>query len=514
MSSLEELLEGVGKPLPVKSSKRLLRCKILVNAPKAKSKKNLGYANLSSLKLKKKRIFQPPKSLDKALESLVEIETKAVVPIDEGQICPYFLAQKLVKNYSFATRSNNLFVYDEQCGYYRCLKYGNGIGSFDMLVRMSVSKEEAVKINSYFIKETRPWILSAEDIIKLPEFNDDNYIAFENGTLDLNEWTLKAHSERYRLTANVKCRYVEYDKDEIYDTRFWRYINRLADYREEVVEALRFMIGLALSNIRRLKMAFFVFGEASNGKSVLANLLVNLLGTDNVTSVNVSKISERFFKAELFEKLALISSDENTDYWNQENATTFKQVVSRDWLTGEYKGQDPFQFRPNCLVICMANDYPRYTADVDKGNAISERIFAIPTGASIPKSEQNRHLLEILMKEKDVIASWAVDGLRDLVFYEKIPEVLVEMSSSVDELDPMSIFEKWLAERVELSPESVTKSSEFYQNYAEYFQTVNQCRGKALIERAFYMQLAKKYGEFKQKVGTVNCYKGLKIKEE
>lgn len=478
--------------------------------------KNEKLANMFVLppKIKHQNLSKLPESLECEVKMLTVTDQQVVQKKVEDQLCPYTLAERLTYQYSFGTRCNNLFVYDELDGYYKMLKYGNGMGSFDMLVRKTVSRGEAYKISTNFIKETRPWILASDDTVELPEFNDENFIALKNGTFDLTEWNLKPHSITYRLTAGINCTYVDYSEEDIYDTKFWEYVNRLADYQEEVVEAIRFMIGLALSNIRRLKMAFFLFGSSNNGKSVLANLLIHLLGVENVTSVNISKISERFLTAELFEKLALISSDENTGFWTKDNAAIFKQAVSRDLLTGEYKGEKPFQFKPNCLFICMSNDVPRYTAEVDKGNAVSERIYAIPTGPSIPKHEQNRFLLERLLCEKDIIASWAIEGLRDFLMYERIPKALVEMSSTADELDPITIFDNWVSARVEMTPECLTRSSEFYKDYAEYFQTVNQCKGKALVERAFYMQFAKKYGTFKQKVGTLNCYKGIKIKEE
>lgn len=515
MNSFEELLKGgINRPL-VKSSKPLPSNPTLTVAPKVKAKiENLLSMLVLLPEVKHKQPFEISRSLEVGIERLKGMEKNAVLPKADLQLCPYSLAEKLAQQYSFAARYNNVFVYDKQLGYYKLLKYGIGRGSFDMLVRKTVSKEEACRINTNFIKEIRPWLLSSDNTVQLPDFNEENFVAFQNGTFDLMDWKLKPHSEAYRLTAGLNCRYIDYCEEEIYDTKFWGYVNRLADYQEDVVEAIRFMLGLALSNIRKLKMAFFLYGPSNNGKSVFGKLLLDLIGSENVTTIGVSRIGERFMTAELFEKLALISFDENTGYWSENNAEIFKKAVSCDPMIGEYKGEKPFDFRPYCLFICMGNDIPKYTADIDKGDAISERIFAIPTGPSIPKKEQNRYLLEQLLREKDLIASWAIEGLQNFLIHDKIPQKLVEMTSTVDELDPISIFEKWVSARVELSPDCVTKSCEFYQDYAEYFQTVNQCKGKALVERAFYMQFAKKYGTFKQKVGTLNCYKGIKIKEE
>jgi putative DNA primase/helicase len=87
---------------------------------------------------------------------------------------------------------------------------------------------------------------------------------------------------------------------------------------------------------------FFVFlGEGANGKSTLIEVVVVMLGTQNVSHQSLHDLaSGRFTKAELFGKLA--NSNADIESRDVKNSGVLKQLVAGDSIQFERKYRDPF----------------------------------------------------------------------------------------------------------------------------------------------------------------------------
>jgi len=110
------------------------------------------------------------------------------------------------------------------------------------------------------------------------------------------------------------------------------------------------MLGYFLVPITKSQKCFAIVGAAGAGKSVLLNVLNEiLLGSGNVSNVSWQSLNERFKTAELFGKLANIFADLPTK--NIDDNGIFKALVGEDYLTVEKKNKDPFSFQSMARLL-------------------------------------------------------------------------------------------------------------------------------------------------------------------
>src|SRR5699024_4892885 len=131
-----------------------------------------------------------------------------------------------------------------------------------------------------------------------------------------------------------------------------------------------------------LGKAFILIGDKANGKSTFLSLLQAMLGSENISSLDLSELGERFKTAELFGKLANIGDDIGDEF--VANPALFKKLVTGDRVNVEKKGQDPFEFNNYSKFIFSANKIPRIK---DRTGAVQRRLVIIPFNASFSKDD-------------------------------------------------------------------------------------------------------------------------------
>jgi putative DNA primase/helicase len=108
---------------------------------------------------------------------------------------------------------------------------------------------------------------------------------------------------------------------------------------------------------RSIQKAILLLGEGSNGKSTYLRGLVNLIGRRNTTALSLHKIEQdRFAAARLMGKLANICPDLPTAHLS--STMMFKALTGGDFLAGEFKFKDSFEFLPFCKLVFSANKPP------------------------------------------------------------------------------------------------------------------------------------------------------------
>lgn len=419
------------------------------------------------------------------------------------------IAQYLLKHYQLMRDGAHLYLYNHELGYYELLHDGIGANTFDSFVRTNISESTKEQICSYDINESFKWLVSnAVSIESFPDFQPRHLVAFKNGTLDLRTLSLNSHSYKNKLTIGVNAKYIEIWRYDITKTTFWSFINRLADYDDKTLEILRIIIGLALSNVRKLKRLFYIVGVSNNGKSVLGDLILGLLPQDSCSALEIAELSDRFSRGLLYGKHFNISSDENTSTWPSESVAFLKKAVAGDVTKGENKYQPPFMFRCKALFLCLSNGMPCYKQDLDAGGAISKRLYIVPTtNKPITDEEEDFQILDKMLSERDMIASWAIDSVSDIVNTGILPEKIIDSKPQEFYLDFHTVFEYWSEAYIsDHDKNAQTTSTDFFESFKEYANDYNVMYN----EKAFYMKLAEKYKPYKRH-NKKSFYIGLSI---
>lgn len=210
------------------------------------------------------------------------------------------------------------------------------------------------------------------------EMADADYIAFRNGVYSLSEDTLLPFSPELIILNKIDWNFDE----SAYNADVDKMLNRLSCGDSGIRDLLCEAVGYCFYRRNELRKAFILTGEKRNGKSTYLSLINTLLGTNNVTNLDLGELSQRFKPAELFGKLANIGDDIGDDFIS--NPAIFKKVVSGDPVNVERKGENPFDLRNYAKFLFSANNIPRIK---DKSGAVIDRLVIIPFNARFSKSD-------------------------------------------------------------------------------------------------------------------------------
>src|ERR1043165_8228245 len=168
--------------------------------------------------------------------------------------------------------------------------------------------------------------------------------------------------------------------------------------------------GYLLTHDTSLHTFLIMTGDGANGKSVVTEVLTQMLGPDNVTHVGLERFNDRFALARTIGKLANIVSEIGAVRGMVEGV--LKAIVGGDRITVEFKNQTPFDAKPTVRLLFATNVLPELD---DRSDGLWRRVQILPFTVTIPKEHQDPHLAQrICDNELPGVFNWAVEGLRRL----------------------------------------------------------------------------------------------------
>ena len=232
------------------------------------------------------------------------------------------------------------------------------------------------------------------------------YIVFNNGVFDLETKELLEYSPKYIIKNKIPHNYNPAAKHELLD----KTLNKICCNDKKLRCVIEEMIGYTLLRRNELGKSFILTGDGSNGKSTLLDLINELLGEDNISSVALKELSDRFKTFQLDGKLANIGDDISNEYIPDNS--TFKKLVTGEKVNVERKGKDPYDFRNYSKLIFSANELPRIN---DLSGGLKRRLVFIPFNAKFSKRNED---YDPFIKDKittaaalEYLLKIAIDGL-------------------------------------------------------------------------------------------------------
>lgn len=179
------------------------------------------------------------------------------------------------------------------------------------------------------------------------------------------------------------------------------------DRKKSLVEFL----GLVFTKVN-CPQAILLTGNGANGKSCYCNLLTELLGTENYTSITISEL-KAFGTGKLpGKRLAIMSEISKRDSENL-MSTELKQVITGEVMGGNVKYKPLFDFRPYAKVLILSNHMVGFSEDASVG--VTRRLHIIPFELQLSEAERDNRLLEKLLEEKSGIFNLALQGFQRYV---------------------------------------------------------------------------------------------------
>jgi putative DNA primase/helicase len=260
----------------------------------------------------------------------------------------------------------------------------------------------------------------------------------------------------------------------------------------------------------KLEKAIVFVGDQANGKSTLIELLVDLLGEDNISNVSLQRLAvSQFSTSNMIGKILNAYGDLDVD--SIEQTGMIKQIISHDHIMVEKKNKNAFSTRIPIRLLYSANRLPELP---NADEAIFRRFWVIKWTIVIPPEKRDLKLLEKLTspEEKSGFLNILLKNAHQLLhnnFQFTHPQHLEETKQRWREKsDSVS---SWVEYEIAVNPDYKINSQDLYGYYK------NWCIEAKLMptsDRAFFTKL-EGLGPFrkfrgKEKGKSINMVVGAK----
>lgn len=333
----------------------------------------------------------------------------------------------------------------------------------------------------------RSEVLSYLDILirDNTSMSDAHLIAFKNGIYNLIDNTMTEFSPSIVITNKINWDYNPEAYSELVDNT----LNKIACNDPQVRALLEEAIGYCFYRRNELGKAFILIGDRANGKSTFLDMVKTMLGEDNIASLDLGELGDRFKTAELFGKLANIGDDIGDEFIP--NAAVFRKLVTGERINVERKGQDPFEFNNYAKFLFSANNIPRMK---DKTGAVQRRLVIIPFDAKFsPDDPDFDPYIKYKLREQECmeyLIKIGLEGLKRVLKNQKFTKsdrVEKELQEYEESNNPiLGFFKEITLEEVENEP-----TRDVYRRYLVYCSENNL---QPLSNIEFSKQVKAKFG--------------------
>ena len=235
---------------------------------------------------------------------------------------------------------------------------------------------------------------------------DAKYIAFKNGILNVIDGSFQPFGPEMILKNIIPWDYNPAANSEVVD----EVLEKISCRDEETKNLLEECVGYCFFRKNELGKAFILTGDGANGKSTFIDMIKTMLGDDNITSLDLKELGEKFQNAELFGKLANLGDDIGEEFIA--SSSVFKKLVTGERIQVQRKGQDPFEFNNYSKMVFSANSIPRIK---DKSGGLRRRLIIIPFDALFTKADPDyRPFIKYDLREPEAVERLIILGIRGL----------------------------------------------------------------------------------------------------
>ncbi len=235
-------------------------------------------------------------------------------------------------------------------------------------------------------------------------------INLANGTFEISPFkqALRPHQKEDFLTYQLPFAYDAFAKAPQFQTYLDRVLPEL-ELQDILAEYLSYIF--IKNNVLKLEKVLLAYGTGANGKSVLFEIIMALLGSENITNYSLSSLTSEnsYSRAMLANKLLNYASEIN----GKLETNTFKLLVSGEPVEARLPYGKPHLISNYARFMFNCNELPN---KVENTNAFFRRFLIIPFRVTIPRAEQDPDLSKrIILSELSGVFNWVLKGLNRLL---------------------------------------------------------------------------------------------------
>lgn len=339
---------------------------------------------------------------------------------------------------------------------------------------------------------------------QIAELSKD-YICFQDCLLDINTFTTLPHDRTKISVFYLPFKYTTVNDGSVPTENWQRFLStslvrkNIQDQFEtdpELVTLCQEMMGDFLLPHLFSHTAYFLVGNGANGKSVLLDIISEIMGDEFISSLNIEALTtDKFTAPHLIGKRINISNEEESKFIKSDK---FKAIVTGDKINAQRKFGSPFDFKPDVKFVFASNKIPTFS-EINYG--IIRRIKILPF---LQRFNEDNPLTDPLIKKKLLgelpgIVNWALEGAKRLVAQG------FKHSHSTQAKEALEEFEGDISSAVMFFRENyIVNSTEFTSNealYADYRLWCDSVGRKPLSKSNFGRDLISIFVNLKNTTG-------------
>lgn len=409
-----------------------------------------------------------------------------------------FLVDEISKKYYIKNIDGKLYIYNEKTGLYE-----KNIEEYLAYEIEMIAEKNKIKTNTYLVNEV------LNKLKRRTFFNITN-------TDDVDPYLIPLKNGYYSLKDNLFYKYnpkrifftqlnVKYDKNAKCPN-FERFISEILPNeknRETVLEIMAY----TLFKEYPIQKCFVFYGEGSNGKTTLLEVLTQILGTNNTSHISLNKLVEdQYSLAHLYRKYANIFADNPAKAIKDDSV--IKALTGGDRLTANPKFERQFTFKNYAKLIFSCNELPVSESETE---AFYRRWIVVPFHVKIPEKQQDKQLVEKLTseEEKSGILNILLDKLKALLKRGYFENEL-NTNEKIEMYDRMADSVKYYVENcLTQSDNGYLSKDELYEDYISFCKTnelITKCREiffRRLKRYVQYYEVRPRNGDRNRMIGGI-----------
>lgn len=337
-------------------------------------------------------------------------------------------------------------------------------------------------------------------------------VSLGNGTLDMMNWQLRPHAQNDYMTVAYGV-----DYNPAAQCNEWvKFLYDTFDGDTESITLLQQWFGYMLSSNYDHHKVLAMVGVQRSGKSTIARLLRDLMGTSNVCGGALSNLTDAPFLRMMSDKAGLIVADAEkrlAPHISDLVASRIKAITGNDEISYDrkFKSMVSHVFPTRITIVC--NSMP---ALFDDSGALGARVMPLVFNNSVLGREDPR-LYDRLHAELEGILLWAVAGYQSLQAAGRfiIPEASRQESEAIDEsYSPLKRFAEDCLVRTSDSNDRIS-TKELYDIYRRWCleESEHIISRRALTSALRDVMRTRGVSYGKQRVGgeSVRGFSGVKL---
>lgn len=439
------------------------------------------------------------------LKELLKEEPKEAADLDrfhkinsKGEITGVFDFEIL----RYLKESQDLFIlgaipYIYEDGVYRSDRSGAKLKTMirDLIYPEFIRSTTIKRIYDLFISDIELQV-EAEDLNCYPV----EWINFKNGFYDPVGKRMIPHDPQYRATNQIPHNYDP--EGQLSGSMVIEWLSFICETGADV-EMLTQFSGLCLTRDTRQQKFLILNGEGGSGKSTVIRMIDKMIGSDNISNISLSQLTQRFAAFGLMGKLLNSCADLEIDALS--DVSTLKKVLGEDTLSAEAKGKDAVSFKSYAKLIFSTNELPIVKAE--KTNGFYRRLLILTMNRLPEKREPD--FFDRLSAEIDDFIRISVKALERMYQAKKITESPGSIEAVKRLRCDSDTVEAFLNDRIVRNPEGRIKKLDLYRSYEGFCYDLERT---SLTKQNFYRSMKTKgFGEIKTN-GT-EYFKGINYSE-